>query len=62
MKPEYVKFAVWAVAFIGVVTLIALDKVPPSTLQYLLFWVAGAMGARATDKDGNGIPDDQEGK
>lgn len=51
MKPEYVKFAVWAVAFAGVVTLIALDKVPPSTLQYLLFWVAGAMGGSKQVQD-----------
>lgn len=49
MKPEYVKFAVWAVAFVGTVVLIALGKVPPSALQYLLMWVAGAMGGKAVD-------------
>lgn len=50
LKDEYMKVIVWAIAFIGVVILIALNKVPSNTLEYILFWAAGSMSQKTSPK------------
>lgn len=38
------KFLVGVVVLVSVVVLSALGKVPPTTLEYVLFWAIGAAG------------------
>lgn len=38
------KFLVGVVVLISVVVLSALGKIPPNTLEYVLFWAIGAAG------------------
>jgi len=38
------KMVIWAVAFTGVVVLIALGKLPAEALQYALLYAAGSFG------------------
>lgn len=45
LKPSTEKLIAFAIVFTGIVVLIAMGKVPASTLQGLIFWVAGSMGA-----------------
>lgn len=49
-REELPKIIVWSVAFSGAVVLIALDKVPSSTLEFLLFWAAGYTGGKLSGK------------
>jgi len=40
----------WCVAFTGVCVLVALGKVKPETLEYLLFAIGGAVAAQKSEK------------
>lgn len=50
IKDEYAKLSVWIVAYICITVLIALGKVPGSTIEYLLFYTAGAVGKNVLDQ------------
>lgn len=60
-----VKMVVWAIAFIAVSTLIALGKVPASSLGYFLSWAAGTVGGvlkPSGDSSASGGSDGQPGQ
>jgi hypothetical protein len=40
----------WVVAFIGVTTLVAMDKLKPETIEYLLFALLGQAAVRRSEK------------
>jgi hypothetical protein len=57
IKEEPAKLVIWTVAFICATVLVALGKAPPSTFEYLLIYVAGAVQLR---KGPGALPENKE--
>lgn len=57
-QEEHGTLLVWAIAFLGVVFLVYTNKIPASTIEYLLAWAAGQAYSRRTPK----LEDKKEGE
>lgn len=46
LSQEWGKTVTWMVAFIGVCVLVAIDKLKPETVEYMLFALGGALAQK----------------